>query len=332
MTFTRRFSRRAAIGALVSALLAGAGAPVWAAGSADAWPEKPVRMVVPFPPGGPGDIVARSLAEQLRQTWGQPVLVENRPGASGTIGTANVARAEPDGYTVLLAAASHVMNPSMFPKLPFDPVEDFTPIARIAGYPMAVLVNASLPYQSLDELVAAVKREPGTIAVANTGAGSAPQLAAVLFEQRAGVQFLHIPYQGSGPTALALLSGEIKVNFQGSIALEQVRAGKLRALAITGEQRLPDFPDVPTIAELGYPGYKVELWYGVLAPAGLVPEVRDRMYRDIQRAMATDAVKTQLKGAGIMTEDLGPDAFRQSMQEEVAHWASVIEKAGITPQ
>lgn len=333
MHHAKPHSRRAALAAMASTCVLAAGMPMVAsAAPAPGWPDKPVHIVVPFPPGGPGDLIARALGNSLRETWGQPVVVENRGGANGTIGTAYVARAKPDGYTLLLAAVSHVMNPSLFPMLTFDPVKSFTPIARVGSYPMALVVHANLPYRSLADLTNALKKDPGSIAVANTGPGSAPHLAAALFEQGSGTKFTHVPYQGAGPMFMALLSGEVKVSFQGALSLEQVRAGKLRALAVTGDKRLPEFPDVPTIAESGYPGYNVMVWYGVMAPAGLDPALLKRIYADIQRAMTTDAVKVPLKAAGIATEDMPPAEFTQSMRREVAQWAKVIKDAGIKPQ
>ncbi len=332
MRHTPTSSRRAALAALASTCLLAAGmasaAPASAA-PASVWPDKPVRIVVPFPAGGPGDIIARALGNSLRETWGQPVIVENRPGANGTIGTAYVARAKPDGYTLLLAAVSHVMNPSMFPKLTFDPVKSFTPIARVGSYPMALVVHSDLPYRSVQELLTALKKDPKSIAVANTGPGSAPHLAAALLEQGSATQFTHVPYQGAGPMFMALLSGEVKVSFQGALAWEQVRTGKLRALAVTGDKRLPDFPQVPTIAESGYPGYNVMVWYGVMAPAGLPPALLQRIYADIQHAMTTDGVKTPMKTAGIATEDMPPAQFTHSMERETAQWRKVIQDAGI---
>lgn len=326
----RTTCRRSMLTAVASSFVLAAVMPQGAqAQTASKWPEKPVHIVVPFPAGGPADIIARALANSLSANWGQPVVVENRGGANGTIGTTYVARAKPDGYTLLLAAVSHVMNPAMFPKLTFDPVKSFTPISRIGSYPMALMVHADLPYRTVGDLTAAMKKAPGTVAVASTGPGSAPHLAAALMEQGSGTKFLHVSYQGAGPMFMALLGGEVKVSFQGGIALEHVRSGKLRPLAVTGTKRLPEYPEVPTFAESGYPGYDVMVWYGLMAPAGLEPELLQRIYQDVQRAMATDAVKGPMEKARIATEDMPPAAFKQSMERETALWRKLIQEAGI---
>ncbi|WP_354442177.1 Bug family tripartite tricarboxylate transporter substrate binding protein [Ottowia thiooxydans] len=322
--------RRSVLTAFASSMLLAAVMPGGAqAQTASKWPDKPVHIVVPFTAGGPADIIARALANSLSSSWGQPVVVENRGGANGTIGTAYVARAKPDGHTLLLAAVSHVMNPSMFPKLTFDPVKSFTPISRIGSYPMALIVQADSPFRTVGELTAAMKKAPGTIAVASTGPGSAPHLAAALMEQASGTKFLHVSYQGAGPMFMALLAGEVKASFQGGLALEHVRSGKLRPLAVTGSERLTEYPDVPTFAESGYPGYDVMVWYGLMAPAGLEPELLQRIYRDVQRAMGTAAVKGPMEKARIAVEDMPPAAFKQSMERETALWRKVIQEGGI---
>lgn len=318
--------------------LALSGSALWSATAARAngvpegWPDRPVKIVVPFVAGGPTDIIARSIGERLRERWGQPVVVENRPGASGVIGTTLVAKSKPDGLTLLLAAASHVMNPKLFPTLAFDPVADFTPITRLAGYAMGVLVANNVPVRSIPELVAYLKANPGGITVGNTGNGSAPHLAAVMFEQRAGVQFTHVPYQGAAQMSLAILSGEVQANFQGASAMEQAKAGRLRALAVTSAKRIPEYPDVKTLDELGYPGFQIELWYGVMAPAGLNRALRDKIYEDIRWAMSSERVHSKLATSGIKVEDMGPDEFARSMKQEVEQWAEVIRIGKVQPQ
>ena len=325
--------RRMALAALASGGLLAAGLPPAAhAAPEPAWPTKAVHIIVPFPAGGPNDLIARALANKLRDTWGQPVVVENRGGANGTIGTAYVARTKPDGHTLLLTAASHVMNPSMFPQLSYDPVKSFTPIMRVGSYPMALVVQSNLPYRTLADLTTVLKKDPGAISVASTGPGSAPHLAAALFEQGVGGKFTHVPYQGAGPMYLALMAGEVKASFQGSVVWEQVKTGKGRALAITGDKRRAEPPGVPTIAEPGLPGYNVKVWYGLMGPAGMDPALVQRIYDDVQRAMVDDSVTGPMKTAGILTEDVGPAPFKQTMERETVQWRKVIQEAGLKPE
>ena len=331
MKSTKTFSRRLALTTIAAGMTLAAGMTTAHANSS-VWPQKPVRLVVPFPAGGTGDLIARALGNKLRETWGQPVLVENRGGANGTIGTAHVARSEPDGHTLILAAASHVMNPPLFPKLNYDAVKSFTPIMRLGSYPMAVVVHADTPYKTLADLTAALKKDPGAVSVASTGPGSAPHLAAALFEQGVGGKFTHVPYQGSGPMMMAIISGQVNASFHGATIWDQVRAGKVRALAITGDKRLEEHPTVPTIAELGHPGYNVMVWYGILGPAGMDPALRDRIYEDVSKAMKDPAVLAPMNTAGIFAEDMNPEEFKKSMEIETPQWRKVIEDAGIKPE
>jgi tripartite-type tricarboxylate transporter receptor subunit TctC len=323
-------ARRTALAAAAIGCALASGLPLAAQAAPEAaWPTKPVRIVVPFAAGGPNDLIARSLSTFLRDAWGQPVLVENRSGANGTIGATHVARAKPDGHTLLLTAVSHVMNPSMFPQLGYDAVKSFSPIMRMGSYPMALVVQSNLPYKNLADLTVALKKDPGAISVASTGPGSAPHLAAALFEQGVGGKFTHVPYQGAAPMYLALMSGEVKASFHGSVVWDQVKAGKVRALAITGDKRLAEYPDVPTIAESGFPGYNVMVWYGLMGPADMDPALVKRIYTDVQRAMREESITVPMKTAGIWTEDIGPVPFKQSMEREAVQWRKVIQEAGL---
>jgi len=315
--------RRAVLGG--SGVLLVAGHPA----RAQAWPSRPVRLIIPFTPGGPTDIIARAMADRLQSRWGQPVVIENRAGASGTIGTDVAARAAPDGYTLLLAASSHVMNPPLFPRLPFDPIGSFTPITRVASYSLVLTVNPATGFRSVAEMVAALKARPGSVAVGSTGVGSVPHLAAVQFGRMAGVEFTHVPYPGSAQTATALLSGEVGAMFQGSLVVPLLRAGQLRGLAVTGGERIPELPDLPTLEELGYRGYRAGVWYGVLAPAGLPDELVARLHRDVRWAMDSGEVRARLATQGFSIDSTTPAEFAASMRTELMKWAELIREAGI---
>ncbi len=316
-------------------IVAGAGAlAACAAGVAnaadEAFPKRTVRLIVPFPPGGPADIIARSLADPLSKRWGKPVIIENRGGASGTIGTALAAQAAPDGHTLLLTAASHVSNPPMFRKLPFDPVADFTPVSRMTINTMFLAVHPSTGLSSVADVVARLKKEPRSITIGSSGVGSVPHLAALLFGQRAGIEFNHIPYSGTSETSRAILSGEIQSIFQGPLLYDQVRAGKLRALATASGTRIPQIPDVPTFEEVGYPGFRLEMWYGVLGPAGLPADIVTKIDRDVRASVNEAAVVRTLNGLGISVDEMGPEKFAATMKQELSQWTSVIRQAGIT--
>jgi tripartite-type tricarboxylate transporter receptor subunit TctC len=299
------------------------------AAAQDRYPTRPVRIVSQFAAGGPADIIARIVAERLQGRWGQPVVVENRIGAAGTIGAGYVARATPDGYTLLMATNTHVMNPTLIPNLPYDPLADFTPIMRVASYYMFLVCNPSVPAQNVQELIALAKREPGRVTAGTIGVGSVPHLAAALFALRAGVEFTYVPYSGSAQNVLAVLNGEVNILFLGSLVMEHVRAGKLRVLGAGSPGPSPDAPEVPTIASQGLPGFEAPVWFGMLAPKGLPQPLAERLYEDVRWSLDDDTVRAKLRAQGIHTEDVNPQRFSARMAEEVPLWADVIRRAGI---
>jgi tripartite-type tricarboxylate transporter receptor subunit TctC len=296
------------------------------------FPDRAVRVVVPYAAGGPTDIIARAVAERLFETWRQPVVVENRPGAGAAIGAEHVARAAPDGHTLLLGASAHVMNPPLMPRLPYHAVRDFTPIIQAAYHPMILVVHPSVPANSFAEFLALAKRQQGGVTVGSAGVGNASHLAAALLGVELGFAFTHVPYNGSAPSMTALISGQVQSSFLNStVATQQVRAGRLRALAATSLERWRELPEVPTVAELGHPGFEVGAWYGFMGPAGLPAPILEKLHRDLAAALATPAVRERITGAGLDMRDAGPDEFRRIMESELAKWERVIRTAGIRP-
>jgi tripartite-type tricarboxylate transporter receptor subunit TctC len=235
---------------------------------AQTYPDRRVRIVVPYSAGGPTDVVVRILSDRLGAAWGKPVVVENRAGAGGNIGTEVVARASPDGYTLLASASNHVINASLYDKLPYDPFKDFTPITELASFALIWVVHPSVPVKTLDELVALAKAQPGRVTVSNGGIGAPTQLCALLFARAAGVDFVHVPYKGGAPASAAVVSGHVMAMCNNAAnAIPQVRGGTLRVLAVAGAQHLPAMPELPTVAEFGYPGFEASGWLGLFAPA-----------------------------------------------------------------
>lgn len=324
MTLTRR-------GALAVALLAAPGSAL--AEGTPAWPDRAVRLVVPYAPGGPSDILARTLGERLLATWRQPVIVENRPGAGSAIGTELVARAAPDGYTLLLAATAHVMNPPLMPRLPFDPVRDFTAIINAAFHPMVLVVHPSVPARSVAEFVALAKSQPGGITMGSAGIGNGSHLAMELFAKVADIPLTHVPFNGAAPAQAAILGGQVQGGMLNStVAVPQIRSGALRGLAVADAGRWRELPDLPTLAELGYPGVEVVAWYGLLAPAGLPPALRDRIHGDTAAVLRQPAVRERIMAAGLDPIDVGPADFQAQIATELAKWSKVIREAGIKPE
>ncbi len=259
-------------------------------------------------------------------------MVENRPGAGASIGADHVARSAPDGYTLLLAASAHVMNPPLMPRLPYHAVRDFTPIIQAAYHPMILVVHPSVPAQNFAEFLDLAKRQQGGVTVGSAGVGNASHLAAALLGVEAGFTFTHVPYNGSAPSMTALLSGQVQCSFLNStVGTQQIRAGKLRGLAATSLERWRELPEIPTVAELGHPGFEVGAWYGFLGPAGLPAPLLDKLHRDFAAALATPTVRERITGAGLDMRNAGPAEFKRIMETELAKWERVIRTAGIRP-
>ncbi|HSS70906.1 MAG TPA: tripartite tricarboxylate transporter substrate binding protein [Casimicrobiaceae bacterium] len=293
------------------------------------YPARPVRVVVPFSPGGAVDGPMRLVAEGLTKRLGQAVFVENKPGAGATIGTELVAKAAPDGYTLLLASQTNAISATLYSKLPYDPIEDFTPISLIGREPGVVVVHPSLPVRTLQELIAYVKAHPGEVDYASSGNGSGQHLFAALLCSMTGMKMNHVPYRGSGQATTDLLAGQVKVGIPGTAGMVgHIRAGKLRALAVTGAKRSPELPDVPTVAEAGVPGYEAYIWMGLLAPKGTPQAIVERLHREVVSVLATDDVKRYMEGAGIEIVGSTPASFGAFYRAEKALWAKVIRETG----
>ena len=297
--------------------------------AAESYPKGPVRMLVPFPPGGGVDAAGRLLAQALTDSVGKPFVIENRGGANGNIGTEVAARASADGYTLLFTGAGFVTNRSLYKKVPYDPLKDFEPISLMALGPNILVVHPSLPVHTVQELIAAAKARPREIGFAGSGSGSTPHLAGELFNHMAGVQLVHVPYRGSGPAMIGLLAGDAPVMFLPAInAGPHIAAGKLRALAVTSRERLAAFPDVPTVAESGLPGYESSQWYGLLAPVGTPREIGDFLTGQMMRIMRAPEMKARMTHDGLVAIGSTREEFAVHIRSELEKWARVIRASG----
>ncbi len=292
------------------------------------FPAKPVHAIIPFSPGGAVDVPARSLAPRLQELWGKPLVLDNRPGAGGTIGAAEVARSAPDGHTLLFVSNTHLISANLYPNLPYDALRDFTPIMEMGSAPNVVVVHPSIPARTLGELFALARAKPGQLSYASSGNGSTQHLLGAHLWSLAGVRMLHVPYKGSGPATTDLLAGRVQVSVPGmNNVLQHVRAGKLRALAVTSPKRSPELPDVPSVAE-SFPGYDGSLWMGLVGPAGMAPELVARIHRDFSTALAAEDVKKTFISAGFDIEIQSPKQFAQMLAGEQERWAKVIKETG----
>ena len=298
--------------------------------AAQAWPTRPVRLIVTFPPGGPADVIGRILAERLSESWGQPVIVENRGGAGGNIGAEAAARAAPDGHTLVVVASSHVQGAALYRRLPFDPIADFTPITQVAYYGLVVVLHPSVPAQNLAEFEALLRARPGEITITSAGVGTPTHLTPELFRIRAGVEFTHVPFQGAAPAHTALLAGQVQAMFHNPVlAVPAVQAGRLRAIATTGATRAQALPDVPTLAESGYPGFDAGTWYAVLGPAGMPAPIVQKIDADLRRAVQNATLRERFAAQALETREAGPDALATIMRDDLARWTEVIQRLGV---
>jgi tripartite-type tricarboxylate transporter receptor subunit TctC len=322
---------RAFLAAALACVAGGAFAQAPSTGSGQAWPSKPIRIVVPFTPGGSTDILGRAIGQKLAESLGQQVIVENRPGAGGSIGAETVARAAPDGYTLLMGhIGTLAVNPTLYPKLGYDPVKSFAPVAWVARVTNVLVVNPSVPAANVQELVALARAQPGRLRYASGGNGSAAHLAVEYFKLQTQTDIVHVPYKGTGPAVTDLLGGQVEVMMSGAPALiPHVRAGKLRALGISSLQRAESFADLPTIAEAGVPGFEALQWYGLVAPAGTPEPIVARINAEVNRALLTPELKTRLVSEGAEAAPATPQAFGAFIAAEIARWRPVIQKAGL---
>ena len=299
---------------------------------AQGFPSRPVTLVVPFPPGGGTDTGARVIAEQLGKRWGQPVIVENKGGAAGQIGADYVAKSKADGYTLLLGnIGTQAINPSLYAKLPYDADKAFAPVSLVAELPLAMMVNPAVPAKTAAEFIALSKSKPGQMSYSSSGAGGAPHLAAELFKDQTGTFVLHVPYRGGGPAIADLLAGHVQLSFMTVLeASGHIKAGKLRALAVTGDKRVTAFPDVPTLAEGVVPGFNAISWIGMLAPAGTPQDVVDKIAADVRAVLGDDAVKARFVALGGVPRATTPAEFSKLIADDKARYAQIIRSRKIT--
>ncbi|MGE0314492.1 MAG: Bug family tripartite tricarboxylate transporter substrate binding protein [Lautropia sp.] len=325
---TRRGIARMTIALSAAICLVGLATP----SAAQQWPDKPIRMVVPYPPGGAVDTVGRLLAAKLQSALGQSVVVENKAGAGGLIGSDQVAKAAADGYQILLGTvSSHAIAPSVYRKMPYDPVADFAPISLVALTPYIITVNRDVPVTTLQELVSYARTNPEKLNFGSSGKGTTPHLAGELFKTLAGVQITHVPYKGSAPMVVDLLSGQVQVAFDNTV-IPHIKAGRLKGLAVTGPVRLASVPDIPTAVEAGLKGYEAVGWMGLMAARGTPDAVTTRIAAETAKAMAQPDVLEKLAALGFQARTDTPAAFAQYLRAEIDKWAKVAKAANITPE
>ena len=324
---TRRTLCRAALGALVAAGVA----MLPAAAQAQAWPTKPVKFVVPFPPGGSVDPLARLLAVKLTESLGQQFIVENKPGAGGSIGAAFAAKSPPDGYTFLFVFDSHAVNPYLIPKLPFDTVKDLAPVMLVGTAPMAIATGATKPYKSFDDVIKAAKAKPDSVTFGTIGNGSLGHLTMTLVQQSAGIKLVHVPYKGGGPMTQDALGGQVDLAI-GSVAViaPHVKGGKLRAIAVTGDKRSQTMPDVPSLGEQGFKGFSALAWWGVFAPTGTPKPIMDKFHAELVKALSLpDVRKTLTETLGMDLVVSSPEGLQKWLAQEMQRWGKVVKDNNI---
>jgi tripartite-type tricarboxylate transporter receptor subunit TctC len=321
-----RVARTCFLAAVAVAVCLGA----WSGGAAaQAYPSKPIRLVVPYSPGAGTDTISRILAQKIGDAMGQQVVVDNRPGAGGTIGTELVARAAADGYTLLFVPTSHAINLNLYSKLPFDTQKDFTPISVVASLPVVLAAGPTVPAKSVKELVALAKAAPGKLTIASSGNGTIFHLTSEMLKGAAGINVVHVPFKGGAPAVAALLGGQVDMTFETSVTLlPHIRSGKLAPLAVASLKRLTILPEVPTLAEAGYPGIVSENWYGMYAPAGTPREVIARLYTELDRAIHSADVREKLAQQGAEIREHTPESAAAFIQSEITKWAKVIRDSG----
>jgi len=324
---TLTFNRLAPKG-LLAGLFTLLTACAWAQG---AYPQKTVRLIVPFPPGGGNDVIARVVAQKLTDKWGQTVVVENRAGANGIVGLQALMQAPADGYTLAVGAAGPMaVNPSLYAKLPYDPLKDFAPITNLVNFPLLLVTHPSVPAKTTRELVALAKAKPGQLTYASPGSGNSGHLAGELFNSMAGVQIVHIPYKGQGPAQTDLMAGQVNMLYSSiPSVINQVKSGQLTAIAVGSAKRLASIPDVPTISESGVPGYEAYSWVGLVAPAQTPPDIVRKIHRDVSEILKQRDVADKLNQQGALPIGDTPEEFTQYIRDEIAKWGKVVREANI---
>lgn len=300
-----------------------------AAAQAQNYPTKPIRLIVPFPPGGGTDVVARSVAQKLGASVGQQVIIDNRGGAAGNIGTELAARAAADGYTLLLVSGTQAVNAALFRKLPYDLARDFAPVSQLAAAPLLLVVHPSLPVRSLAQLIALARSRPGQLNYATGGSGTGPHVAMELLRTSTGVKLLHVPYKGNGPAVTDLIAGQCQLMFANITGvLPQVKAARLRALAISSLDRSPLVPEIPTVAEGGVPGFEVVQWFGLLAPAGTAPEIIARLHAEVTKVIDLQEFRDLLANEGATPVKRPPGEFAEFIKSEITKWRKMFRDSG----
>ena len=321
---------RATVAIMLGALLAVAVAAPRIAQAADAWPAKPIQLLIPYPPGGSADLLARPLGAKLQERLGQPIVLDYRPGAGGTIASQTLARSKPDGYTLIMVLAAHAINPSLYPKLPYDTRKDFAPVSLVANLPLILAGSQSLQARNVAELIAQAKATPGKITFGSAGNGNTGHLAGELFDSMTGVKMTHVPYKGSAQVVNAMLAGDIQLTFDSiSTSMPQIRAGKMHALAVTSAKRAAMAPDVPTLAEAGVPGFDINGWYAILAPAGTPRDIVAKISSEIAAVLAQPDLRAQIAANGYEPVGSTPSALGAHIEAELVRWNKVVTGAGV---